>query len=51
MDDDSSPENQLKELMEAFRGMRTIGTHGNEVTEFISEVRLDLGGRLEAKMA
>ena len=37
--------------MEAFRGMRTIGTHVIEVTEFKSEVSLDLRGHLEAEMA
>ena len=37
--------------MEAFTGKGTIGTHVIEVTEFKSEVSLDLGGRLEAETA
>ena len=37
--------------MEAFGSQRDIGTWVVEVTEFISEVRCDLRGRLEAAIA
>ena len=37
--------------MEAFRGMGTIGTYVIEVTEFKSEVSLDLRDHLEVTMA
>ena len=39
------------ESLEAVRGQRDMGTQVIEVTEFDSQVRCDLRGRLEAAMA